>query len=54
MRTSEVQNMLSASLSCLHECVQILIPVFSAENRVLHISLGCIVKSAPYLQGLSS
>ena len=52
VRRSKVQNKLSASLSCLYECVQIPIPVFTAENRLLHIGLGCIVRPALYLPGL--
>lgn len=49
----KVQNMLSASLNSLHECAQIPIPIFSAENRLLHIALGYTARSALCLQGLS-
>ena len=38
MRISKVESMLSASLNCLYECVQIPIPVFIAENRYIFVS----------------
>lgn len=42
--------MLSASLNCLYECIQIPIPIFTAENRLLHIRLGCILHQLSIFQ----